>query len=545
MSTPGQSAVLECPEQVSRQDAVEAPPTGIAPLEHDPSTPGPELSPGSASLTERSSDEAGLQSEDGVLTPADPTCNESLPYQPDASVTDPQSEGLVSLSLAPPPPPETDSTQLADCSAPASSVAVASNDVNEAGTQGTQAERDSAVGFDSSASPLVSSSPPLPYNTSSEIGPGLDSGPGSSIRPEESRFANGGPTDSVVAHETLTPDDADATPCVLASAGVASAVPPDVQLEDDKEDDPDRDAHIMHSALLVDVEPSSDTLYEPDTTGVNTVALSHNSNGADSGSSEDDEDAEWTSVEHADGQTRTPRATTPVRSLSPSTREEDGEGEPVPTMTSDLAASAVLLTESEYCQLGDFQAAIADAEAERTDLPSAHHPPAFTAAAPSRVKHTPTPLVLTNSADRPHDDWPQHDDAPPSPGPGLSGSPSPSSSSPTATTTRGGSRVRVHTPDKPDWAVAPAAQTTDHLKKKARRHSYEHPDWAVAPDPDLEASEGAGAGHGLKGKRKGRHSDPGGVGLASASLDGSLGGGPGGRERGRGKRRTHRGRHSR
>ena len=538
MSTPGQSAVLECPEQVSRQDAVEAPPTGIAPLEHDPTTPRPELSTSAASLTERSSDEAGLQSEDGVLTPAGPTCNESLSSQPDASVTEPQSEGLASSSLA--PPPETDSTQLADCSALASSVAVASD--NEAGTQ---AETDSTVGSDSSASPLASSSPPpLPYNTSSEIDPGLDAGLGSSVRPEESQSVNDAPTDSVVVHETLTPDDADATTCVLASTVVVSAVPPDVQLEDDEmEADSDRDVHIMQSALFVDVEPSSDTLYEPDTPGVDTSTLGRDAEESDSGSyeDEDDEDAEWTSVEHADGQTLTPRATTPVRSLSPSTREEDGEGEPVPTTTSDLAATAVLLTESEYCQLGDFQAADAEAEAEAedtedTDLPSAHHPPASTAAAPSRVKHTPAPLVLTNSADRPH--------TPPSPSPAGSSSPS---SSATATTTP--ARVRVHTPDKPDWAVAPGAQTADDLKKKARRHSYEHPDWAVAPEPECESPVGAGAAVAGTGRRKSRHSDPGGLGLASASasLDGSLGGGPGGRElgRGRGKRRTHRGRHSR
>lgn len=56
-------------------------------------------------------------------------------------------------------------------------------------------------------------------------------------------------------------------PCELAGAAVVSAVPPNVQFEDDyAEAHPDCDVHIMQSALLVDidsdVDPPSDSLDE-------------------------------------------------------------------------------------------------------------------------------------------------------------------------------------------------------------------------------------------------------------------------------------------
>ena len=63
------------------------------------------------------------------------------------------------------------------------------------------------------------------------------------------------------------------------------------------------------------------------------------------------------------------------------------------------------------------------------------------------------------------------------------------------------SGVRVHTPDRPDWAVAPDEGA------RLRRHSSAHPDWAVAPDDDAPAGSERGKGKGKKRRaRRGRHS---------------------------------------
>ena len=60
-------------------------------------------------------------------------------------------------------------------------------------------------------------------------------------------------------------------------------------------------------------------------------------------------------------------------------------------------------------------------------------------------------------------------------------------------TTPASSGRRVHTPVRPDWAIAAQDEGAEAelREKKMRRHSYEHPDWDVAPDAGEEAvSEG-------------------------------------------------------
>ncbi|EJF67470.1 hypothetical protein DICSQDRAFT_177075 [Dichomitus squalens LYAD-421 SS1] len=70
--------------------------------------------------------------------------------------------------------------------------------------------------------------------------------------------------------------------------------------------------------------------------------------------------------------------------------------------------------------------------------------------------------------------------------------------SPPSSVSSGRSRPRVHTPERPDWAVAPQDEHADaHDERQQRRHSLDNPDWAVAPDVPTT------------GKKKGRRSDPG------------------------------------
>ncbi|TBU25826.1 hypothetical protein BD311DRAFT_790117 [Dichomitus squalens] len=69
--------------------------------------------------------------------------------------------------------------------------------------------------------------------------------------------------------------------------------------------------------------------------------------------------------------------------------------------------------------------------------------------------------------------------------------------SPTSSVSSGRSRPRVHTPDRPDWAVAPQDEHADeHDERQQRRHSLDNPDWAVAPNVPTT-------------RKKGRRSDPG------------------------------------
>ena len=72
-------------------------------------------------------------------------------------------------------------------------------------------------------------------------------------------------------------------------------------------------------------------------------------------------------------------------------------------------------------------------------------------------------------------------------------------SSPASSTSSLSKRPRVHTSDRPDWAVAPQDERDE---KALRRHSVDSPNWAVAPDLDAtKKSDSSG--------KKGRKSDPG------------------------------------
>ncbi|KAI0756068.1 hypothetical protein C8Q80DRAFT_1264175 [Daedaleopsis nitida] len=242
--------------------------------------------------------------------------------------------------------------------------------------------------------------------------------------------------------------------------------------------------YIMHSALLVDDFAALDATANPAT----EVARE---DGEDDGDGDNDDDTGWTAVEHPEA--RTPRASTPLGGLVDS-------AEPLRNGTDELAASGVLLGQSEYLphQLvsapdshpandrapsdssllpeipaEELESAIAEGPVPLP--PAAHSASSGSPATPSR--HVPAQLDLTKQSE---------------PGPCP-----PQSPSPRTPASPGSIRARVHTRDRPDWAVAPSTQASVSPRswlrprenrddavmseeKKARRHSSEHPDWAVA-----------------------------------------------------------------
>ncbi|KAM5535247.1 hypothetical protein V8D89_011053 [Ganoderma adspersum] len=72
--------------------------------------------------------------------------------------------------------------------------------------------------------------------------------------------------------------------------------------------------------------------------------------------------------------------------------------------------------------------------------------------------------------------------------------------SPTSSTSSPSPHPRVHTSDRPDWAVAPQDEREE---KTLRRHSVDSPNWAVAPDSEAVNNSAS------SDKKKGRKSDPG------------------------------------
>ncbi|KAI0690719.1 hypothetical protein C8T65DRAFT_834324 [Cerioporus squamosus] len=290
---------------------------------------------------------------------------------------------------------------------------------------------------------------------------------------------------------------------------VASSALADEEVEPEPEADPEYASDsIMQSALLVDVHGDGDGEQSP-----SPLPCAHSCDAEDD---DEDGDTEWTSVDHTDG--RTPRAATPVdaspaafSSLSRDAAESFLQADYAPTLMAPISAlkgSTVLLTESEYLHLGVMSMSTSTGPQVESDAEEADScgpvSPSESGSAGRAHRHTPSHLEFRTEC----------------PSQRSVGSPTQSESP----ATPGG--TRVHTPDRPDWAVAPQAgdQDQDGPASKPRRHSYEHPDWAVAPGPLDTNSEGATV------KRKGRQSD-------------SVAGGTG--RSGRGKRRTRRGRHSR
>lgn len=232
--------------------------------------------------------------------------------------------------------------------------------------------------------------------------------------------------------------------------------------------------YIMQSALFVDHE------------GTPHVLPQH------------DEDGDWTAIDHEEPST--PRVASPTVGVA------IVEGPEADVRTDDLAVSAVLLSQSECASaqkpptatFGPQSCApVSSVRAESTD-PSSYEQSSENAvdntglipglAANSARRHRPTDLDLSNH-------YPSN---------ASIASPASPTSSTSATI-----RVRVHTPDRPDWAVAPTDDATDTKEtERERRHSSAHPDWAVAP---LEGS-GLGSSSPTGGKRKGRKSDATGTG---------------------------------
>ncbi|KAI0714560.1 hypothetical protein C8Q76DRAFT_795427 [Earliella scabrosa] len=205
-------------------------------------------------------------------------------------------------------------------------------------------------------------------------------------------------------------------------------------------------AHIMDSALLVEGGRSHDD---------------------DVGDQDD-----WTSVE-CDDSAQTPCVTTPPSDVAPSTR---GSGEDATHQSrrlgpDALAESVVLLTQSECLAPSSAYPAPRSATNPDSAIPAPSTP------ARTETKHVPTALDLTKDF--------ASAEARPSPG---------------TPATPGGTRPRVHTPDRPDWAVAPRDELVpkasvakkypneleEGSERKVRRHSLEHPDWAVAALGELE-----------------------------------------------------------
>ena len=220
-----------------------------------------------------------------------------------------------------------------------------------------------------------------------------------------------------------------------------------------------------------------------------------------------DADGEWTAVDHAEAPT--PRAESPALSTTsvalsretsagsflqvalPSREENEGQ-----ERMDDLAVSAVFLTQSQYTPLPPPSGSEPDpdARAERDTTPRAPDlstppPQPLTSKLAARAgTAVPSPLPLES---------PSTNDAAPA---------SEASSSPISSAS---SSQRIHSPDRPDWAVAPSPGSPS---TKARRHSVSHPDWAVAPAVDGEEvrgdlSRGAGQGRSKRKRtRRGRHS---------------------------------------
>ena len=166
-----------------------------------------------------------------------------------------------------------------------------------------------------------------------------------------------------------------------------------------------------------------------------------------------------------------------------------------------LAESVVLLTQSECLAPSSAYPAPRSATNPDSAIPAPSTP------ARTETKHVPTALDLTKDF--------ASAEARPSPG---------------TPATPGGTRPRVHTPDRPDWAVAPRDELVpkasvakkypneleEGSERKVRRHSLEHPDWAVAalgehevegsvmPEKRVRKEEKEMRGKGKR--RRGRHS---------------------------------------
>ncbi|RPD82947.1 hypothetical protein L226DRAFT_42373 [Lentinus tigrinus ALCF2SS1-7] len=310
---------------------------------------------------------------------------------------------------------------------------------------------------------------------------------------------------------------------------------PELDAEVNADDATEGNAHIMQSAFLVD---------GPDDSGEHSSAsiLASCRPGTPLEDGDEDGDAEWTSVDRAEGRTPTTPVEAPASAVLPgptSVLDKSAVRSHAGDLDVAVAGSVVLLTESEYLQfeVGDSraQAEPAAREAENADSTTTSTASTSTTIEISKVKHTPAPLDLTEDV-HPGQHHSQHEStASPSRDPLAL-----DHGSPTSPATPG---RRVHTPDRPDWAVAPNSSDADGAApKKARRHSCDHPDWAVAPVGDRDP-EGAST----PSKRKGRKSESDSATSSVTGLGGaaSLSGSGSGRGRGRGKRRKHRGRHSR
>ncbi|KAI0706237.1 hypothetical protein C8T65DRAFT_652031 [Cerioporus squamosus] len=354
--------------------------------------------------------------------------------------------------------------------------------------------------------PQPSAVPTHPQTENDENG--QVSGSGSEASPPELAVSPMGVEDAsagpIAAHQQP------ASPTAVSEPAEEEVEP---QPETDPEDASDSLVRIMQSALLVDVYGDGAGVQS-----TSSLSCAHSCDAEDDG---EDGDLEWTSVDHTDG--RTPRAGTPVdaspayRDAAESFLQADDASTLMTVPISALEGSTVLMTESEFLHLGGMSTST-DHQAE-SNAEEAHSAPQL----------GPDPTAGSGSSGRGHNDrhTPSHLDFT------TERRDAPASQSSVGSPTQCGSPAtpggtRVHTPDRPDWAVAPQAGDADDRDSpatmKARRHSYEHPDWAVAPGPLDTDSEGA------TGKRKGRHSD-------------SVGGGTG--RSGRGKLRTRRGRHSR
>ncbi|KAI0801526.1 hypothetical protein C8Q74DRAFT_1242612 [Fomes fomentarius] len=282
--------------------------------------------------------------------------------------------------------------------------------------------------------------------------------------------SEGAPVD-VDEHQSSPPPSPASLPSDSHTTAEASAsVCETAASHEDEEGEEYTPAHIMQSALLV-----QDENYVPEPP------------------MDDDAEGEWTSVEHTDSQT--PRATTPVNDLSadspqcPAVSSSKVAAER-PSVPDDLVFSAILLSESEYLALPSSSGkpesltnTDGNADAEETKSAEEHSTPS--------TKRVPAALDLTK-------DEAYH---------------SFSSSSPPHTPGSGEVRTRVHTPDRPDWAVAPKLE-----EHKMRRHSFESPDWAVAPEGSVaapgakrkgkkgEESRGSAEKATRRTARRGRHS---------------------------------------
>ncbi|RPD69398.1 hypothetical protein L226DRAFT_616922 [Lentinus tigrinus ALCF2SS1-7] len=342
---------------------------------------------------------------------------------------------------------------------------------------------------------------------------------------------------SVMSHEEPTSSEASLSETTVAE-DESPEPQPELDAEVDADDATEGNAHIMQSAFLVDGRDDSG-----EHPSASTLSQSGCCAGTPREDGDADDDAEWTSVDRMEG--RTPRATTPVEAQPPAaltTSPLNKSAVPSPPSHAgdlDIAVtgSVVLLTESEYLHFevkdSRAQAEPAEREVEEADSTTTSTASTSTTTESSKAKRTPAPLDLAKDVHPGEDGSQRQSTASPSRDPSALDHGSPASP---ATPRR-----RMHTPDRPDWALAPSSSDADRAApKKARRHSCDHPDWAVAPDGDRDA-EGAST----PSKRKGRKSESDSATSSVTGLGGAASLSGSGSGRGRGKRRTHRGRHSR